>query len=322
MELPGGALAPARPSRSRMVVVALVQVTCVALVAHTLWQHREELTSVPYVSVGPVVVLLALNAIGHLQRTLEFTYMLRRLGVREPFGEGFLLTGAGYLLNHLPLNAGFVVRAIVLHRDHSLPYSSYVSLTLVNAVVNVGVGALVAALVLASGGTHSGSKSALVIALIAIALLSLCMLYMPVMSFSRASSWVGRQLSSLGQGVTLIRGSGGALLLLMALALTKMFAFTLRFAVCWYVLGQPISVRAVLLMGVAQNLLALVNVTPGNLGLRELVVSVLSGELGSSRTIGLAAASIERVVNLLYIVAVGLPGIHSLRNRGRASQPS
>ena len=100
------------------------------------------------------------------------------------------------------------------------------------------------------------------------------------------------------------------------------FALTLRFAICWHVLGQPISLRAALLVAVAHNLLAIVNVTPGNLGLRELVISVLSGELGSSRTIGLAAASVERAVSLLYAVLVGLPGIHSLRNRGRAAQPS
>jgi uncharacterized membrane protein YbhN (UPF0104 family) len=322
MEPESGALPEARPSRSRVVVVGLVQLVCVALVARALWSNRDELSSMPHIAAGPFVMLFALNVVGHLQRTLEFTYMLRRLGVREPFGEGFLLTGAGYLLNHLPLNAGFIMRAVVLRRDHALPYSSYVSLTMVNAVVNVGVGALVSALVLGLGGSASTSKSAVIAGLLAMVLASLLTLYLPALPFPRTANWFGQQLQKLAQGVRMIRGSGSAIAVLALLALTKMFALTLRFAICWHVLGQPISLRAALLVAVAHNLLAIVNVTPGNLGLRELVISVLSGELGSSRTIGLAAASVERAVSLLYAVLVGLPGVHSLRNRGRAAQPS
>jgi uncharacterized membrane protein YbhN (UPF0104 family) len=249
---------------------------------------------------------------------LEFTYMLRRLGVREPFGEGFLLTGAGYLLNHLPLNAGFVMRALVLRRDHALPYSGYMSLTMVNAVVNVGVGALVAAVVLGTGGSASNSKSAVIAGLCAIALASALTMYLPALPLPRGSGWLSRQIQNLARGVEVIRGSGGAIFFLALLALTKVFALALRFAICFHVLGQSISLRAALLVAVAHNLLAIVNFTPGNLGLRELVISVLSGELGSSRTLGLAAASIERIVSLTYTVLVGIPGIHSLRNRGRA----
>lgn len=321
MEVASGAPA-ARPSRWRAVAVVLVQLVCVALVAHALWDNRHELTNLPRVAVGPFLLLFVLNLLGHLQRTVEFTYMLRKLGVREPFGEGFLLTGAGYLLNHLPLNAGLVMRAVVLRRDHALPYSSYLSLTMVSIVVNLGVGAAVAALVLGLGGEATSAKSLAITGLGMVMLSCLVTLYFPEVRLPEGLGWVGRQLSLLLQGVKVIRGSGGALALLAVLSATKIVALTLRFALCWYVLGRPISLRAALLVSVAHNLLVLINVTPGNLGVRELMISVLSGELGSSRTIGLAAASIERAVSLTYTVVVGLPGLHSLRNRARAAQPS
>ena len=44
-------------------------------------------------------------------------------------------------------------------------------------------------------------------------------------------------------------------------------------------------------------------------------ISVVNGDLTDFWTV-------ERAVSLLYAVLVGLPGIHSLRNRGRAAQPS
>jgi uncharacterized membrane protein YbhN (UPF0104 family) len=321
MDNQSGALPDARPSRSRVVLLGLLQLACVGLVARLLWNDRHELASMPSMAARDFVLLFGLNLLGHLQRTLEFTYMLRRLGVREPFGEGFLLTGAGYLLNHLPLNAGFVMRAVILRRDHALPYSSYVSLTMVNAVLNLGVGAVVSAIVVGASGSGGSSRSALLVGLVALTLVCALTLYLPALPLPGRAGWLRRQFLNLAEGVRMIRGSGGALLLLSFLALAKVFTLALRFAICFHVLGRPIPVRAAVLVAVAHNLLAIVNFTPGNLGLRELVISVLAGELGSSQPIGLAAASVERVVSLVYIVLTGLPGIHSLRNRGRAALP-
>lgn len=321
MDYRSGALPEARPSRSRVVVLGLLQLACVGLVVRLLWNDRDALASIPHIALSDFLLLLGLNLLGHLQRTLEFTYMLRRLGVREPFAEGFLLTGAGYLLNHLPLNAGFIMRAVVLRRDHALPYSSYVSLTMVNAVVNVGVGALVSAVVLGSSESASQSRFALATGLLAFSLVCALTLYLPAPPLPHRAVWLRRQFLNLAEGVGAIRGSGGALLLLSILALAKVFALALRFAICFHVLGRPIPIRAAILVAVAHNLLAIVNFTPGNLGLRELVISVVAGEVGSSQPIGLAAASVERVVSLLYAVLTGLVGIHSLRNRGRAALP-
>jgi uncharacterized membrane protein YbhN (UPF0104 family) len=304
-------------SRTKVAIVVAIQLVCVGFVVHSLWQNRRELASTLELGVTAIVLLIALNAIGHVQRTFEFTYMLRRLGVQEPFTEGFLLTGAGFLLNHLPLNAGFVMRAVVLRRDHALPYSSYVSLTLVNSVVNVGVAALVALV-----GLHFGSADAKVsqvamrVAFGGLLLVSLAALFLPNMPLPRGKNFVSRQLRNLAAGVELIRGRGGAVLVLALLALTKIMTVALRLGVCFFLLSKPISALGSMLLAAVQNLTATVNLTPGNLGLREFLVSVASTEVGTSQTIGLAAASIDRVVSVIYALATGLPGIYSLRRRG------
>src|SRR5262245_60284994 len=67
MEAESGALPQARPSRSRAALVLLIQLVCVALVAHALWDNRHELTDLPHIAVGPFVLLFVLNLLGHLQ---------------------------------------------------------------------------------------------------------------------------------------------------------------------------------------------------------------------------------------------------------------
>jgi uncharacterized membrane protein YbhN (UPF0104 family) len=308
---------PARASRLKLALVLLAQVACVGFVAHSLWKNRHELEAMPRITVVQVLLLLALNAIGHLQRTVEFTYMLRKLGVREPFADGFLLTGAGFLLNHLPFNAGFVMRAVVLRRDHDLPYSSYVSLTMVNAVVNLGVGALLGLIGVWLGASTSSANWFVVGGLVAVVVASLLSLYLPALPLPAGNNFVLRQFRQLALGVAMIRGNGAAVVVMALIAFTKVVALALRFAICFALLGRPLPIIAVVLVAVVQNLMAIVNVTPGNLGLREIVVSIMSAQVGASQTVGLAAASVDRVCSVLYAVLVGLPGLHSLRSRGR-----
>ncbi len=319
---PGAPAEPARQSRSKVAILALLQAACVAFVAHTLWKNRDELATMPRVGVVEVLLLLALNAVGHVQRTVEFTYMLRKLGVRERFGDGFLLTGAGFLLNHLPFNAGFIMRAVVLRRDHHLPYSSYVSLTMVNAVVNVGVGALLGLVGVSLGASENPASPLVGAGLAAVVVGSVLALYLPALRVPRGNTFVLRQLRKLAEGVAMIRGNGAAVGVMALIATSKVLALSLRFAICFDLLGRAMPMLGVVLVAVVQNLMAIVNLTPGNLGLREIVVSVMAAQLGTSQTIGLAAASIDRVFSLSYAVLVGLPGLHSLRNRGRRAAAS
>lgn len=316
------ALERRRRSRFRLVLVGLMQVACIGFVARSLWINRAELAALPPVGIGAVLALFVLNAVGHLQRTVEFTYMLRKLGVKEPFGSGFLLTGAGLLLNHLPLNAGFIMRAMVLRRDHQLPYSAYVSLTMVNALINLGVGAATGVVGLSLFVPSSPTADSVRVALAVIVLGCAAAMHVHLLPRPQGSGFIVRQYLAMVRGVSMIRGNGAAIAVMASIATTKILALALRFAICFALLGRPVPTITLVLVAAVQSVMAIVNITPGNLGLREIVVSVMSGQLGTSETIGLAAAGIDRVFSITYAVVVGLPGLHSLRARGGSSVES
>jgi uncharacterized membrane protein YbhN (UPF0104 family) len=309
-----------RPSKARArwrtAALTLFQVACVAYVARSLWLDRAELSHTLDLSWPAFVLLATLLALAHVQRTLEFTYMLRRLGVTEPFVDGFWLTSAGYLLNHLPFNAGLIMRAALLKQDHALPYTSYISLTMVSALVNVGVGALIGLLAAATGHLGPGDASLPLIAFSGIAAASIGLLGLPRSFTPSGGGFVARRLRTLIEGLILIRGNGLGILLLAVLAITRLAGAAARLWICFGALGASISWFGAALLGWGSVLFTLVNVTPGNLGLREMVLSLVAGELGSTHTIGMAAASMDRVVLLAYIVLVGVPGLHVIRRRG------
>jgi uncharacterized membrane protein YbhN (UPF0104 family) len=312
-----------RPSRLRGVIALVFQIACVAYVARVLYRERGELASAFELSAGAIVLLLALNTVAHLQRAYEFTYMLKRLDVREPFGEGFLLTGAGFLLNHLPFNAGLVMRATVLKRDHALPYASYLALVMVNALVNVAMAAVMGLACVAFAGSSSSARVPLAAIFFAILAGAVALAFVPTEWVPARSGFVWNRLRVLGSGIRLVRGNAANLGLLAVLAFTKVAVAAVRMWICFGALSERLSPFAAALLSSTSIVFSLVNVTPGNLGLREVAMAAVSTLIGTSYEVGMAAASIDRAVLLVYTVVSGLPGLYALRRRGpfKASAP-
>ena len=313
-----GAAPPPR-SRLRLLVVVSLQVVCLAWVGKVLWQERAELEGALNLSALALLGLVALTFVAHLQRTYEFTYMLRSLGIREPFLQGFLLTGAGFLLNHLPLSAGLVMRAAVLKRDYSLSYAVYLSLVTVNALINVAMAAALGLGALWFAGRPVAVPSLTLSAAFAGMLVaSAVVVGWPRNMLPRGESFVLRRARAFLAGVVELRGNGGRLLWLCVLSAARIGAAGLRMAICFEALGAHVTPLAACVLASTSILFTLFNVTPGNLGLRELAMASVATVLGSSYAVGIAAASIDRVVLLGYTLVSGLPGIWSLRKRALA----
>ncbi len=309
--------APVKSKRSRLYsfLALALQIGCVLYIGKVLFEQRAELARAFELDWTALTALLLLSAVTHVQRTYEFTYMLRRLGVHEPFRDGFWLTGAGFLLNQLPFNAGLVMRASVLKRDHSLSYTSYLALVLVNALMNVTVAAILGIVVVLLTPMSQGALVGLSVLFGAIVAGAALVFWLPAGWIPSGENFVVRKLRTLTTGISLIR-RGRAIALLFVLAISKVVVAAVRMWICFGALGVDIAPLAAALLASITVLSTLFNITPGNMGLRELALAGLSTHLSASYSVGMAAASIDRVVLLVYTVVTGLPGLYKLRKRG------
>lgn len=308
---PGGMLGAF--SRVKGPLSAVLGLACVAYLGHVLWSRRESLArtlELDWLSLGGLLLLVFAS---HLQRIVEFDAMLRRLGVRETFRQGFLLTGAVALLNYLPFSAGSVTRALALRRLHALSYTRYTAALMIATIVNAVVAALVASLAvlgLRSGGASEGAP--LFAFLGVIVALGVLVLVLPESVAPRGQSRVQARLRDLVEALALIRQRGG-LALLTATSLAKLLLNALRMWICFRALGVELSALEVALLGTTIVLGSLVNLAPGNLGVRELLLAGVWGLVSGSPTLGVAAASLDRAVWMAYTLVAGLPGIAHVR---------
>jgi uncharacterized membrane protein YbhN (UPF0104 family) len=188
---------------------------------------------------------------------------------------------------------------------------------MVNALINVAVAALLGLLSVALTEPFRPTVGwPLVAAFSGILALAMGAVFLPVTRLPFGKSYVGRRLELLAKGVVLIRGNGSGVALLSTLAFTKVVGAAFRMWICFRLLGADVSPLTAGLLASATIVFSLVNLTPGNLGLREVAMAAISTLLGSSYEVGMAAASIDRVVLLVYTLATGVPGLQALRRRG------
>jgi uncharacterized membrane protein YbhN (UPF0104 family) len=304
------------PPIARKTASALLGVAAVAYLARVLWLKRDELGRTLDIGWGTTAVLVTLAALSHLQRSLELNFMLRRLKVPEPFSEGYLLTGAAGLLNYLPLGAGSVGRAVVARRRHGLPYTSFVAALTVGAVVNASVAA-VCGLVASVGLANADARMIpLVLGFGLISLGGVVAVSLPARLAPKGSSFLARHLRTLAEGLVLIRDRGRGILILAAFSLCKLALNGARLWLCFKALGVVLTPLTVTLVGSTAILASLVNLAPGNLGLRELLLGAISAAGGGSATMGMAAASLERAVTFGWAILSGVPCLILLKRLG------
>ena len=290
----------------------MVGIGCMAFLAHHLWNWREELGRAFELSATTLAILALLVFAAHAQRAFEFNYMLRRLSVVEGYFDSFLLTAVALLLNYFPFSAGSAARAVALQQKHDLPYASYLSALIISALVNAQVSATLGFLgclaVLPPGGPHASLVALFGAAAVGGALV-MCA---PTSHVPRGEGFVAKQVRRLVEGLRLIRGRGGILVLMLTSA-AKLLFNTLRLWLCFRALGLDLPLAHAALLGSAAVMISLVNLVPGNLGLRELLVGALAGAMGFSPALGMAAATLDRAVVISYTFVVGMPSLLAIR---------
>ena len=298
------------PNAPRTKLGRLVPIVAGALalgaLAYVFHSRRAELARALEFDASVLVPMVLVAFVAHLLRAVEYDVLLVRLGVKERFGEGFLLTGAVLLLNYLPFNAGEVVRAVQLRRTRELAYSAYVGALAVGALMNALVAGLFG-LVAASfvGGPHQLSLCGIFLLL---ALLSALGLVVPSLIAPRGDSQRAQLRRKLRDGMALMRTRHG-LLALGALCCAKFGLNALRVMLSFRALGQPISWTNAAMLGAASVVASVVNIAPGNLGIREFVLGAAAGAAGGSPILAMAAASLDRAVMIAYTLVAGVPGL-------------
>ena len=297
--------APPLRSASRLLKAAkwFVLVLLLGAFAAYLWANQSEFQRLLDLSGITLLEVVTGRAIAYLALIGATTYCLRRYAPNLNSLEFLAASSAGTILS-LP-GAAQAAKSAYLKGRHGVELQRSLAISGVIVVVALSTASLTALIGLAWLETHGNANLHL------LWLLSACTLFGAglILVFAGRLPKTGRlqRFSYFPETWAQVVGDRWRMLTVAALlcvrSLSSFLAFGLLFAALASVPNGLVTGGVVDALTFA---LRLVMITPGNLGVYEWVVAILSSSVGSTLATGLACAAIYRAAGLLVTGSAGL----------------
>jgi uncharacterized membrane protein YbhN (UPF0104 family) len=277
----------------------------VLFLCNYLVEHREQFAGLQQVKAPYAVALYVLVFAAGLPFAGALQVTLSVLGARTGFWELVRLHFACVLLNYVPPKAGTLFRANYLKRYAGLSYAHFSSFFLYITFLMASMAAWIGLLTLLMQYGIRGYANGIAAATFAcIACGAFVPLFVPLpqlkgdgrlVSMLKAFLAGRKQIASHKRSVVASVG-----LLSLCFVLTS-----IRLVMIYRIIGVDITMAGGLLLGALGSVVAFISLTPGSLGLRELVLIAGASILGVSSEIGVLAAIIDRGIILSHTFVVG-----------------
>jgi uncharacterized membrane protein YbhN (UPF0104 family) len=289
-----------------MTVISLaVLLGTVAGIGLYLRSHPELFDHIRSLSLGSGLLLFLMSVLMMAANGLYLRIFAKKFNLDLRAKEWFGLAAVTALGNYLtPLSGGLVARAAYLKRRHNFPYAHFLAMLAANYMIAfavIGVTGIVTLLTLT--GTERVSWPVLLFFLATLSAI-LLVLFVPSTSIGSRRRWLLFVHHAM-EGLHAIRRDRALMGKLIALTFFNITIGALLLFVAFGSTGFSIPFSAALLIYLLTSYTVLINITPGNLGVQEVVTSLAAAILGAGADAGLLASLVVRAVTILAAFTIG-----------------
>jgi uncharacterized membrane protein YbhN (UPF0104 family) len=291
-------------SRSRMLLSAVILVVFGIWTAWYVVRHPHEFRTILQVPIGHLVSLyllffLTMVCNGIFMRDVVMAFGTR-LGVRAWLPLSFLSSFVNFLM---PMRGGAGFRAVYLKTVHRFAISDFVSTLSAMYLIYLSVHAAIGLGALAVLWRQQGSFSLRLFALFAIVLIS-CLaaiaLHSRIPAFSRFPL---RQVAAVIRGWRNLHANPHILARLILTACIFALLSASQYKIAFAAYGVDLSAAQVLMFVAARNMAMFVSVTPGALGVVEVLAVYLGRVMDYAPAEALMVQALIRTVTLTTLMA-------------------
>ncbi|MCB0193889.1 MAG: flippase-like domain-containing protein [Anaerolineae bacterium] len=219
----------------------------------------------------------------------------------EWFGLSIVTTMGNYMT---PFSGGMVFRAAYLKHQHKFAYARFATLIASNYLVVFWVVGVVGFGVLISFFPLREVYLRLALFFLAVSMIISTLILLPNIRLPGNYPLVISLNISL-EGWNAVKNDRKLLVQLALYTVLNILLNGLSFWIAYIAVGVQISFPSALLISLIGVFSILLNVTPGNLGIQEVVISISSNLLGAGSGEGLLVALIVRTSTLLLVFVLG-----------------
>ncbi len=252
------------------------------------------------------VSLLSLSLIIFIVLAYMFLISMKVIEVNLPFGISFNYTSMNTFFNTiLPFKGGLWIRGIYLKKNYQVPWEKYLFVVFTSQLAQLAIviGVLITAVYLTDSLFNAlGNR----VANINLGITALLFVIGLLLALLISKTQVGKKyLEKLKRGLRLWSNKPKLIFLFLSSATILNILTGLRLWLSFLAVGYSIgiwdmvTIYCVLAVGLSWAF------TPGNLGVRETAIVIVSSLFGIDISTALAASIVDRAASMIVIIIVG-----------------
>lgn len=286
----------------------LSNILALIIFAFLLWYlagHWEQLKVMLKLRPEQLGAMYFLYFLSFLVSALVDKYLLNALNTEAGFWNIFWLNNSASLLNYVPMKFGTLFRANYLKRHYGLAYTRFATFFFYVIFLMTALAAAVGlAVLMAIYGLARYENRILTGVFISTIAVSLLFLFVPL-PIPRAAGPFSSMLRNFLSGRTQIAKETKTNIVAAVLVSVNFLVTALRIGIIYHSIGKSIHPAGYLILGSLGFVVLFIGLTPGALGIRELVLGFGAVVLEVPLEVGLLAAMIDRAISISYAFVVG-----------------
>ncbi|MBL7075309.1 flippase-like domain-containing protein [candidate division KSB1 bacterium] len=270
-----------------------------------IYHHREDLAkissiSIPFIGIISLLILIFIVLNGLIVKVIMGFFEIC-LPLKEWLGLTVITTMSNYFV---PLKGGVSTRALYLKKKYNFQYAKFLASMAGTYVIYFGViGFLGMATLFAYFGLYGKFYMKLFPIFLVVWCGSVFLSFLLKKSTRLRFRW--KVVSSIFEGFSYFRNKRKKVLRLAILSTASCVVMALRLFFAFTALDIKVNFLHVLIVGLLSSLSIVLSLTPGNLGIKEAIITFSSHMLGYELTDGFLVAVIDRSLTLLVIFILG-----------------
>ncbi len=286
----------------------LKNIVALVILGFLLWylaRHWEQLKALLKLRPGQLLVIYCLWLLVALSNAGVVKCLLGALKTETSFWDMVWLYHAALVLNYAPMKFGTFFRANYLKRCYGLSYAhfatffSYVTFLMTATAAAIGMAVLLTIYGLAD------YENKILAAVFAITIAGSLLFLLVPLPIPKGAGQLSTTVRNFLTGRRQISREIKTVFIAVVFLTLNFLLVALRIGIIYHSMGQHIHPAGYLVLGALGSVVLFIGLTPGSLGIRELVLGFGAVVLGIPLEVGLLAAMIDRVITISYVFVIG-----------------
>lgn len=290
--------------RNKRIVGAIIALLILLIFIYIIYSNFGNFKQLSFISPQNIVLIVFLQVIFLMNNGLMLKWFLTpfniNLKIKEWFGLSCITSFANYFI---PSIGGATSRAVYLKKKYQFSYSSFIGNLYGNYIMIFFVNSLVAIISFLLLKKLYGYWNVPI--LLIYAGIFLTSLFFIIFHINPQKIKFSEKIRKVVEGWENVRKNKPLLLKIILIGLINIITSSLIFFFEFRIFGVDINFLTSIIIAVTSMLAIFVNITPGALGIKESLITLISVTLAIPLSTSIAVSLIDRVIGLIVIFTLG-----------------